>query len=45
MQTGAKDGMILLDTCLYDLYCRCQVSYDAALSRARHPDRIAKRTA
>jgi twitching motility protein PilT len=44
VQTGAKDGMILLDSCLYDLYCRCLVSYDVALSRARHPDRLAKRT-
>ncbi len=43
IQTGAKDGMILLDACLYDLYCRCQISYDAALSRARHPERLAKR--
>jgi twitching motility protein PilT len=44
MQTGGKDGMVLLDASLYDLYCRCQISYDVALSRARHPDRIAKRT-
>lgn len=44
IQTGAKDGMILFDTCLYDLYCRCLINYDVALSRARHPDRIAKRS-
>lgn len=44
IQTGGKDGMVLFDTCLYDLYCRCQVSYDVALSRARHPERLAKRT-
>ena len=44
IQTGAKDGMMLLDACLYDLYCRCQVSYDVALNRARHPERLAKRT-
>lgn len=44
MQTGGKDGMVLLDACLHDLYCRCQISYDVALSRARYPDRIAKRT-
>ena len=43
IQTGGKDGMILLDACLYDLYCRCLVSYDVALGRARHPERIAKR--
>lgn len=44
VQTGGRDGMILLDACLYDLYCRCLVSYDVALSRARHPDRLAKRS-
>jgi twitching motility protein PilT len=43
MQTGGKDGMVLMDACLYDLYCRCLISYDTALSRARQPDRIAKR--
>ncbi len=45
IQTGAKEGMMLFDTCLYDLYCRCQVNYDVALSRARYPERLAKRTA
>jgi len=44
IQTGGKDGMALLDASLFDLYCRCLISYDVALSRARHPDRIAKRT-
>jgi twitching motility protein PilT len=43
IQTGGKDGMMLLDACLHDLYCRCLISYDTALSRARYPDRIAKR--
>jgi len=43
IQTGARDGMVLMDNCLYELYCRCQISYDTALSRARNPDRIAKR--
>ena len=43
IQTGAKDGMISMDACLYDLYCRCLISYDMALSRARNPDRIIKR--
>ena len=45
MQTSAKEGMMLMDSCLYDLYCRCQITYDTALSRARNPDRIAKQTA
>ena len=44
IQTGGKEGMILMDACLYDLYCRCLISYDTALSRARNPDRIVKRT-
>jgi len=43
IQTGGRDGMVLMDSCLYELYCRCQISYDTALSRARNPDRIAKR--
>src|ERR1051326_8983898 len=43
IQTGGKEGMVLMDACLYDLYCRCLISYDTALSRARNPDRMAKR--
>lgn len=44
IQTGGKEGMVLMDACLYDLYCRCLISYDTALSRARNPDRMAERT-
>ena len=40
LQTGRKEGMVLMDNCLYDLYCKCLISYDTAASRARHPDRI-----
>jgi twitching motility protein PilT len=43
IQTGARDGMVLMDACLYDLYSRCLISYDTALSHARNPDRFAKR--
>ena len=43
MQTSGKEGMVLMDSCLYDLYCRCLISYDTALSRARNPDRISRR--
>jgi twitching motility protein PilT len=43
IQTAAKEGMVLMDNCLYDLYCRCQITYDTAMSRARHPDRISKK--
>ena len=45
IQTGRKDGMTLMDNCLYDLYCKCLITYDTALSRARHPDRIARQKA
>ena len=40
IQMGRKEGMILMDNWLHDLYNRCLISYDTALSRARHPDRI-----
>jgi twitching motility protein PilT len=43
IQTGGKDGMMLMDASLYDLYSKCLISYDTALSRARHPDRITKK--
>jgi twitching motility protein PilT len=42
MQTGRKDGMQLMDNSLYDLYCKCLITYDTAISRAKHPDRIKK---
>ena len=44
IQTGGKDGMMLMDNCLYDLYCRCVITYATAISRARDPERIARRT-
>ena len=43
LQTGRKDGMVLMDNCLYDLYCKCLITYDTAVSRARHPDRISQK--
>jgi twitching motility protein PilT len=43
MQTSAKDGMMTMDNCLHDLYCKCVVSYDTAMSRAKHPDRISRK--
>ncbi len=45
IQTGRKDGMMLMDACLYDLYCKCLITYDTALSRARHPERIVRSNA
>jgi len=41
IQMGRKDGMVLMDNCLYDLYCKCAITYDTAMSRARNPERIA----
>ena len=43
IQTSAREGMVLMDACLYDLYCKCMITYDTALSRARNPDRITLR--
>jgi twitching motility protein PilT len=43
IQTGRKEGMVLMDNCLYDLYCQCMITYDTAVSRARHPDRISQK--
>ena len=45
IQTGRKDGMMLMDNCLYDLYCKCLITYDTAVSRARHPDRMSQKKA
>jgi twitching motility protein PilT len=43
IQTSAREGMVLMDNCLYDLYCKCMITYDTAVSRARNPDRITQR--
>jgi twitching motility protein PilT len=40
MQLGARDGSVLMDNCLYDLYSKCLITYDAAMSRARNTDRF-----
>lgn len=40
MQLGARDGTVLMDNCLYDLYQRCLISYDTAISRARNTERF-----
>ena len=42
IQMGRKEGMVLMDNCLHELYCKCLVTYDTAVSRARHPDRMAQ---
>jgi twitching motility protein PilT len=43
IQTSGRDGMVLMDNCLYDLYSQCLITYDTALSRAADPNRIAKK--
>jgi twitching motility protein PilT len=43
LQTGGREGMVMMDNCLYDLYCRCLITYDTALTRAREPERIRNR--
>ncbi len=45
IQTGRKEGMTLMDNCLYDLYCKCLITYDTAMSRARQPERIIRQRA
>jgi twitching motility protein PilT len=40
IQMGRKEGMVLMDNCLYDLYCKCAISYDTAASRAKYPERF-----
>jgi twitching motility protein PilT len=42
LQTCSKDGMITMDQCLLDLYRKTLISYDTALSRARHPEYLSK---
>jgi twitching motility protein PilT len=45
LQTGRREGMVLMDNCLHDLYSKCLITYDTAISRARHPDRITRQKA
>lgn len=40
MQTSVRDGMVLMDNSLHDLYTRAKISYDTAVGRARHPERF-----
>jgi twitching motility protein PilT len=44
LQTGVREGMVLLDTSLHDLYLKCKITRDTAMHRARYPDLFAKRT-
>jgi twitching motility protein PilT len=40
MQLSAREGTVLMDNCLHDLYSRAIISYDTAISRARDPERF-----
>ncbi len=42
IQISAKDGMQLMDSSLAELYERCLITYDTALSRARRPESFLK---
>lgn len=45
IQTSRKEGMVLMDNCLYDLYCKCLITYDTALNHARQQERIIRQKA
>ena len=40
MQTSQRDGMVLMDNSLMELYAKAAISYDTAVSKARQPDRF-----
>lgn len=42
LQAGARHGMVTMDAALLDLYHRGEITYDTALSVARHPENIKK---
>jgi twitching motility protein PilT len=42
LQTNAREGMNTMDACLLDLYQQTRISYDTAISRARHPAYMSK---
>lgn len=44
IQIGRRDGMVLFDDCLRDLYSRAMISFDTAMSRARIPERVSRKT-
>ncbi len=42
IQTGRREGMVLFDDCLRDLYSRTLISFDTAMSRARIAERVSR---
>lgn len=43
IQMGRKEGMVLMDNCLHDLYLKCLISYDVATARARNPEAVVRK--
>lgn len=43
IQSGRRHGMVTFDQSLFDLYQRGEITYDTALTHARHPENIKKR--
>ncbi len=43
IQMGSREGMVLMDDCLYDLYTRCEITYDTGMSRQRSADGFSQR--
>ncbi len=41
LQMNRKEGMVLKDNCLRELYLKCLISYEVATAHARHPESIA----
>ena len=44
IQTGRRDGMVLFDDCLRDLYTRTLISFDTAMSRAHIQERVSRKS-
>jgi twitching motility protein PilT len=45
LETGRKEGMITMDTCLLNLYQKALITYDAAVSRARNVEQLTRAAA
>lgn len=45
IQSGRRHGMVTVDQYVLDLYQQGDISYDTALTHARHPETLKKRTA
>jgi twitching motility protein PilT len=43
IQMSRKDGMVLMDNCLRELYARCLITYEVAAAHSRHPENLSAR--